>query len=427
MGEAVARVHLQANPACQLPAAPPTPGPVAAAPTFEETWGLTFDVRPPRYDMVEPAHADFDGDGDEDLIIMSSNFPPNPDLGEVLYWRNTGSGYEDATLEVLGTDTIRAWHTRQVEVGDMNGDDLPDVFAVQHGYDTSPDGAPELLFLTQGDGTMKEVAMDRLHPYETTVYSHASAGGDIDCDGDMDVFSGSGGGAYGAQANHLYVNDGAGEFTAEDDRLPADVADATEITLTAALSCDLDADGDQDLFMGGSRGYASALLLNDGFGQFRHATEHGLPESIYGPDGNIVDAECIDVNMDGRQDLLLSDVGEQYVPGTVRLWLNGGGLAFTDVTDDWFPNEQSDGWVWRITTRDFNADGWPDFHLRYSGHGGLSAVYVNEGGTGLTFVDSGTTYTLPMDLDNDGRPDLLWTGGVSDTGEEWAPRAFINR
>lgn len=424
-GEASARVHLQANPSCSVPGSAPARGPVGPLPSFAGAGGY-FDVRPPRYDMAEPAVADFDGDGLEDLILMSSNFPPNPDLGEVLYWRNTGSGYVDATLEVLGTDTIRAWHTRQVEVRDLNGDGLPDVFAVQHGYDSSPDGAPELLFITQGDGTMKEVARERLDPYETGNYSHASAAGDADCDGDVDLFAGSGGGG-GRQTNHLYVNDGAGHFTAEDDRMPADAADPSKIQVTAALFCDLDVDGDQDLLMGGSHKNPSAILLNDGFGGFRHAEEPSLPASIYGADGNILDAKCVDVNGNGLPDLLLSDAGYHYSPAHVRLWINQGNLVFRDVTDEWIPNETTDGFIWRITVRDFNADGWPDFHLGYSGAGGYSPIYVNQRGTEFSVVDPGATYVFPIDADGDGRPDLVWSGAVSDTGEEYSPGVWFNQ
>lgn len=424
--ETTITVELQPNSKCTVPTTFPTKGPVGPLPTFTSASGY-FNVTPPRFDMAIPANGDFDGDGDEDVIIFTSNFPPNPDDGAVLFWRNTGSGYEDATTAVLGAELLRASHTRQLEVRDLNGDEVVDVFAVQHGYDNAGVGAPSFLLLSQPGGTMKELAPTNLDPYETGIYSHASAAGDIDCDGDVDLFAGSGGGTVHRQWNHLFVNSGVGAFKAEDQRLPPDAADPyLGGQVTSSLMCDLDRDGDEDLILGGSHKNPSAFLLNDGFGNFRHAKEPRLPVTKWDEAGsvvgNVVDARCSDVNLDGWQDLLLSvTYDSSYSPARVELWINEGDLAFRQATEEWIPNERTDGWVWTISLRDFNGDVWPDFQLKYSGAGGASPVYVNKGGTGFTVVDPGGTYVVPVDADGDGRTDLFWPGGVSPGGDEYPP------
>ncbi len=62
------------------------------------------------------AAADFDGDGDQDLVIVRSN------ADETGLWRNDGSGgFSMAGTLNVGTDALA------VSVGDLNGDGIPDV------------------------------------------------------------------------------------------------------------------------------------------------------------------------------------------------------------------------------------------------------------------------------------------------------------
>lgn len=157
-------VKLQMNARCRIPTGTPVKGAVAGLPSFARA-SQGFNVQSPRYGMQETANGDFDGDGDEDLIVLSSNFPPAVRAGHVLFWRNVGGTFVEATAAAFGSARPVADHPRQIEIADLNGDRILDVFAAQHGYDTHPfDGAPDLLFLSQGGGSVREAGATSLIP-----------------------------------------------------------------------------------------------------------------------------------------------------------------------------------------------------------------------------------------------------------------------
>lgn len=420
-------VMLQMNARCKVPTGFPTKGGVAGSPSFVRA-SQAFDVQSPRYGMKEIAPGDFDGDGDQDIMVFSSNFPPAVRAGEVLFWRNVGGNFVEATSEAFGDAKVVADHTRHIEIADLNGDRLLDVFAAQHGYDTSPwDGAPDLLILSQGGGKVREVSATNLSPYEKNNYTHASAAGDIDCDGDVDLFAGSGGGMHGSQSHHLYVNSGTGSFTAEDARIP-DVK-IYDVILTSALLCDFDRDGDPEMYLGGSHDTEDRLLVNDGFGKFRAAPPGVRFPKRYGITGNTVDLHCSDVNRDGWMDLVIAGANKEYGTDAARggfdVWINRGDLRFENATASLVPNEVVQDWNWRAFPTDFNADGWPDIFAK--SNVGRDKLYINQGGTRFVSMDAPAQYLSWVDANGDQRMDLFWSGGTGPNGEQYTPVLYHAR
>ena len=180
---------------------------------------------------------------------------------------------------------------------------------------------------------------------------------DADNDGDLDLYVSSGGYEFNendaALQDRLYLNNGKGSFTKKENALPQ---------MLASKSCvragDIDGDGDMDLFVGGRvvpGKYPvlpeSFLLLNDGKGDFADATNSIYPglKSI----GMVTDALWIDINKDGKNDLII--VGE-WMP--VKVFINQG-KVLTDESSNYI-KFTSNGWWNKIYADDFDGDGDKD-------------------------------------------------------------------
>ncbi|MBM3839560.1 MAG: CRTAC1 family protein [Verrucomicrobia bacterium] len=134
----------------------------------------------------------------------------------------------------------------------------------------------------------------------------------------------------------------------------------------SVLTCgDIDQDGDLDLFLGqykiptlgqvlrpnfhdANDGHPAYLLLNDGRGNFTDATAaSGLEHKRF---RRVFSASFADLNDDGRLDLV---VASDFAG--VDLYRNDGRGHFTDVTPEWVEDSHAFGMAHALA--DFNADG----------------------------------------------------------------------
>ncbi len=159
---------------------------------------------------------------------------------------------------------------------DVNGDGRDDVFI----------GGAKLqageIFLQQADGSFRPSRQEALQ--EGLIYEDVDAAFfDADLDGDPDLYVVSGGYDYLpddlALQDRLYLNDGKGNFSHARDALPL-----MRSSGGCVAAADINGDGAADLFVGGRlipgeypKAPASYLLLNDGRGQFRIATDELAP------------------------------------------------------------------------------------------------------------------------------------------------------
>ncbi len=78
-------------------------------------------------------------------------------------------------------------HTK---VADFNGDGLTDIFIQEGGPDLSPfPGGQNRILIHKPDGTFADETTQRLPIYND--FSHGCAIGDIDNDGDIDIYNNS--------------------------------------------------------------------------------------------------------------------------------------------------------------------------------------------------------------------------------------------
>lgn len=277
---------------------------------------------------------------------------------------------------------------------DLNGDQLPDFF-----FGGAKDQASE-LWLSNGDeyqlSSKIEFEKDAMSEDTKAIFI------DIDNDGDLDLYVGSGGKAFSKFSfnlhDRIYVNNGKGIFNKQSNTLFS-----RPFSTGALTAADFDNDGDTDLFVGeryqvetyGKDGQGF-ILRNDGAGNF---TEEA-PE-VFSHIGMLTEAKHFDVNKDGLEDIIV--VGEWMSP---KVFINVQG-AFNEAKESYGLLKDTGLWA-SLEIADLNADGHQDLVI---GNIGENSFYkkgmkmfvkdFDENGTAeqiMTYHENGADFPI---LDRD--------------------------
>ncbi|MEW6753110.1 MAG: CRTAC1 family protein, partial [Candidatus Latescibacterota bacterium] len=207
---------------------------------------------------------DYDRDGRLDLYTgNSAYFGGDPTVRNRLY-RNQGDGTFADVTAALGLDVQLhpdgGGSFGGLAAADLNDDGWPDLYvAVSLGANR--------LFLSDGQGGFRDATTDEISDEGV---DNGVAVGDIDNDGDLDLFQAAGHNPAQTAKPYrslLLLNLGAGEFV----DLTGSAGLAGRLTETEANGAsfgDLDNDGDLDLLVG----WPHLLYLNDGTGFFTEET-----------------------------------------------------------------------------------------------------------------------------------------------------------
>ena len=226
--------------------------------------------------------------------------------------------------------------------GDVNGDGRKDLFA------GGAKGQAAQIFINDGDGKFTERHSDAFVAFAPTEAVEAIFA-DFDTDGDQDLYVVSGGNESDFE-DHIYWNDGNGNFTHREGVLPK-----TNASGGVAVTIDIDGDGDLDVFRGSQvstgaypQSPTSYLFQNDD-GIFKDVAP-GFLKNI----GMVSTAAVADLDKDGINDLVIAG---EFMPITI---LPGSGKApFFTIASRWeLPN--SSGWWNCIKMDDVNNDGTLD-------------------------------------------------------------------
>ncbi len=238
------------------------------------------------------AIGDYDGDGLPDVFLV------NKTVGCRLF-HNLGNGrFEDVTEKAgvaeHGVDE-KNWK-QGATFADVNNDGLLDIYVCRF-------GAPNLLYINQGDGTFKEEA----HAYgldlnDASVMAYFY---DYDRDGRLDVFIQTN--VLDAkrhpegQRNHLFHNNGDGTF--------ADVTARSGVAPgpahgNSAVWWDYDGDGWPDLYVANDFDVPDALFHNNRNGTFTDVAAQVLPHTPYSSMGS----DSGDIMNTGMIDLMVADM-----------------------------------------------------------------------------------------------------------------------
>ncbi len=336
---------------------------------------------------------DLDGDGDLDVIFTNyEGFFQRGSPQPLAVYTNDGTGtFTDVSALAVGGHIGRI---RQVALGDIDADGDLDLYA--------PDGAgdPGALFVNDGTGVFTDEALTRLPPLSANV--GAVRFGDVDGDGDLDLVVGDGyAQGNGAQQHaHLLLNDGAGTFTDASAQLPTSTrgVDPDDIDLL-----DVDRDFDLDILINPHSG-DNSLWVNDGTGTFTDATA-GLASQ---PGGFHYNPSACDVDGDGDLDLWIDNMGPGYAE---QLLINDGTGVFTDETSARVSGNTGDDDN-GVACIDVDQDG--DFDAVIWSLGSKERILMNDGTGTFSFTNGAieavrdpSLWGSGGDLDADGVLDLV--------------------
>jgi enediyne biosynthesis protein E4 len=273
------------------------------------------------------AWADYDNDGNQDLVIIRFNQP------NILYHNNGNETFTEETdspiSELSRSSTDATW-------GDYDGDSNLDLIIANR------DEANE-LFHNNGDGTFARIDTGIIVTSNRSSITPTWI--DIDDDGDLDLH------ITNTFANHnfLYINHGDGFFTRND----TSVISTDGKHGSSPSWGDYDNDGDLDLFVSNTNtepGENNHLFRNDGHGDFTQLTNVPMANDR----GVSAGSSWGDIDNDGDIDLVVAN-GEFIGPRKNFIYLNKGGGEFERLTGE--PAVEDLGQTDGISLVDWDEDG----------------------------------------------------------------------
>jgi hypothetical protein len=375
----------------------------------------------------------------------------------------------------------------RARVADFNGDGLPDYFGGNGGEEACADdfGGTNTLLLTNEAGKLIDASdqllgppctlSEPLYPDQAPCYhggeaperptgvrypdseadpvalfrdnTHSTASGDIDNDGDIDIFVGNYGGDGGYEAPYFLINDGEGNFIVDYDSVPVDWRTASDdnfMGFPVSHIDDLDGDGAQDFLACcrdnmrdegapvGTFTVSGGIYWGDGSGDFSTAERMPFPRAREKWAGTNGDLLPMDIDDDGDKDLIVLIEHEAIgipaqhpdaLPVFIQVLVNHGNRQFVDETTDRISKPTSIlNWVIFLTELDFNADGCPDFLIEVPAPYWNENLYVNDCRGNFTPLPPAVVgkfrHLVPIDVHGDGGVDFIsYTSSWWDPGE----------
>jgi hypothetical protein len=318
------------------------------------------------------AAGDLNGDGKVDLAIVNA---PTDTLVVLL-------GKGDGTFGSFSPDVARLDQRIGVDatagaIGDVNGDGKLDVVVVG--------GDKAIVLRGLGDGHFASGASYPVGPNPGVTL------GDVNGDGKLDLL------VPNAGVVSVWLGTGAGEFSGQVDYPTGSAPHGVALG-------DLNNDGQPDMVTPNSLQASVAVLLNTGGGTFGQKMEYTTDVS---PSAMALG----DLNGDGKLDV----VTVNSFPGTASVLLGIGDGRLAAKVDYPISNGASS-----LVLGDLNADGTLDIVAvhRYG-----QATVLAGNGDGTFDADAAVYYVVGLnsvgvviaDVTADGRPDILFAGGDSNT------------
>lgn len=299
------------------------------------------------------AYADFDKDGDIDVMGLGQNTNANVGIDVECYKNNNGVYLLEQT--VFNSNIPTYVHARKAITGDFDSNGFTDVVIAGHGFDQPPFPGEVAKIILNSNGHFDTKTLPL-----AAGFHHSVCSGDIDNDGDVDLFF-----TEIKDASKFLINDGTGNFTVDTSRFPSSLVNKNFYT---SELYDINNDGFLELVLTGNekQGGKSTVLWGSSTGKYTTNKMSNLPE-VNG-NGEVIDIDFIDYNGDKKNDILLTRTGDgtgslPFYQGYYLQILKNEGNTFSDVTSSVLLNNSdiSANWINWIRIQDVDNDG--DFDI----------------------------------------------------------------
>lgn len=369
------------------------------------------------------AYADLDNDGDQDLIVNNLNESPN-----VYSNQSIENGKNYIAFELKGPNANQFGIGSKVKVFDSNGGmQVQDCFTVR-GFQSS--SSSKIIFGIKANTEVIKVEIiwpdlkkqilenpikNKLHVIS---FKNANTKEQINTK-PKSIFR------EVKASTYVHKDDTYNDF-AKEILLPHKLS---HLGPASAIG-DVNGDGREDLFVGGAKGYAGTILLQQSNG-FMQASQN----SVFNTDKAYEDigASLFDSDGDGDLDLFVSSGSNEYPKDSKfyqdRLYLNNGTGVFSKSNN--IENESNSNSV--VISNDFDKDGDLDLFVggrlvpgSYPMHP-KSGLFINENGTFKNKINDHfpkgdelgmVTDAIWTDFNGDGQMDLVIVG-------EWMNIKFL--
>jgi hypothetical protein len=341
--------------------------------------------------------ADLNGDGLDDIVVSGWAVAPSNYTAtrsgfvnlKVLIQQEDGS-LRDQTDDLLGSENSVIWGSQRTIVMDFDNDGRLDIAVM--GFQDGPSAvpAPSVVFWNNGR------SFSRLDLPEQVV-AHAACAGDLNNDGLPELITG---GSLSSPLNTIYQNQGH--------RRLLTTPNFTQQSVSAAGACAVIRDstsGNVAIITTNIPLYpyysAFTKIWDSNFNFVRTDALPGSEEPGLNVDilHDIVNVIPIDINRDGKTDLIVTDNGNWKNPGHgyLSVLINQGDFVFRNETARYLPN-QSQTTFFNYYYRTLTVDGHPAIYLDH-GNLGVSLWQVKNDSlvkykdTLLNSLASGYRYT----------------------------------
>jgi len=371
------------------------------------------------------AWIDYDNDGWQDLYVVDLD-------GSGRLYHNLGDpeadGHNGFELAVNTNTELTGLETLGAVAGDYNNDGYDDLFV--SGF----------LLENQQDGTFQDVTAAKGLNVTGNCNLGAAAFGDVDSDGDLDLYAGSF--SFASHCNYFFKNNGQGTgYSFTESSSQAGLGQSSAEATWAVVMTDYDNDRDLDIYIVNDFSLPNRLYENDGSGNFTFLS-NGSDIRV-----NAMGVAVGDYDVDGDFDFFVTNVTSRNPSNTNlknKLLRNDGASGFSEVAtlagvlgNERMPAHTGSSIYWGASFLDVDNDGYLDLYAANNPMSGTlpelnkqNRLYINDGDVNADGVAEGTftEAILPVvnvepghgvaraDYDNDGRMDIAVHGKSVDGG-----------